>query len=171
MINSISIKMVTNILIIFQATGKGKKEQEKLNALVEKLQDERRRQVEHVEKVMARLKKVSVFKYSTSRKELLHSVTLFRVAGERLLVFVSLCQVSQERDHHPVPAAVFVPPLHLYRTRCRLLCQVRANHTQPKDSQLLHSAMLRQGEYCYLKVQQHQKHVTSCIRFTLTVSS
>ncbi|KAK6626298.1 hypothetical protein RUM43_006609 [Polyplax serrata] len=37
-------------------TSKGKKEQERFNALMEKLQDERKKQQEHVEKVMARLR-------------------------------------------------------------------------------------------------------------------
>jgi len=43
---------------IFQAASKGKKEQERYTALMEKLQEEKKKQHEHVEKVMARLKQV-----------------------------------------------------------------------------------------------------------------
>jgi hypothetical protein len=43
---------------LLQAASKGKKEQERYTALMEKLQEEKKKQHEHVEKVMARLKQV-----------------------------------------------------------------------------------------------------------------
>jgi THO complex subunit 2 len=46
-------------LYLFQAASKGKKEQERYMALMEKLQEEKKKQHEHVEKVMARLRQVS----------------------------------------------------------------------------------------------------------------
>jgi hypothetical protein len=45
-------------VFLFQAASKGKKEQERYTALMEKLQEEKKKQHEHVEKVMARLKQV-----------------------------------------------------------------------------------------------------------------
>lgn len=42
--------------MMFQNASKGKKEQEKYTSLVEKLQDERKKQEEHVEKVSAYLR-------------------------------------------------------------------------------------------------------------------
>lgn len=47
-----------DISFILQTGSKGKKEQERCNTLIEKLQDEQRKQKEHVERVLMRLKQV-----------------------------------------------------------------------------------------------------------------
>ena len=43
-----------------KAASKGKKEQERYLTMIEKLQEEKRKQQEHVEKVIARLKQVFI---------------------------------------------------------------------------------------------------------------
>lgn len=45
-------------LFLLQAVSKGKKEQERYTALAEKLHEEKKKQQEHVEKVLARLRQV-----------------------------------------------------------------------------------------------------------------
>jgi THO complex subunit 2 len=52
------LRETKRLCFIFQAASKGKKEQERYTALMEKLQEEKKKQHEHVEKVMARLKQV-----------------------------------------------------------------------------------------------------------------
>lgn len=42
-------------------------------------------------------------------------------------------RVHKERDHHPVPPAVCVPPLLFHCLRCRVLCQIYPHLTRSED--------------------------------------
>lgn len=67
-------------------------------------------------------------------------------AGEGHLVPVQVRQGGQERGHNPFLAALRLPAVHVYRRRCHVLRQVRAYDSSAEDDELLHFAVLRQGE-------------------------
>ncbi|KAF4523127.1 hypothetical protein B566_EDAN003142 [Ephemera danica] len=103
------------------ATGKGKKEQEKLTQLMEKLQDECKKQGEHVEKVMARLKK--------EKDSWFLSRSAKSAKNETITQFLQLCLFPRCIFTAPdaVYCAKFVQTIHSLKTAnfSTLLCYDR----------------------------------------------
>lgn len=55
-------------------------------------------------------------------------------------------RIHKEWDNNKVPAALSIPPLHLLIHRCCVLCPLRWAGPPAEDTQLLHPAVLWQGE-------------------------
>lgn len=143
--------LLINPSSVLQPLNKKKKEKERCTALQDKLQEEEKKQLEHVQRVLHRLK-LEKDNWLLASESSDHPLSLSLSERPRLLVSVSprlsrcFFRIHQERNHHEVPAAVHLPPLRVLRHRRRLLRSLRGAGAPAEDAQLLHAAVLRQSE-------------------------
>lgn len=130
--------------------NKRKKEADRLLALKEKLQEEEKRQKEHVERVLARLEQVRasqsfnrarlgeaniyvfIFMYdlylcmpmclNKTAVVIFVIIAIIATTGEAPLVHASRRTVPQDRHCHSLPAAVSLPAVYFHHPGRPLLC-------------------------------------------------
>lgn len=137
----------TNIAIArfyrFQNASKGRKEQERYLALMEKLQDERKKQQEHVDKIKHRL--------NNEKDQWFLSRSVKSAKNEAITQFLQLCLFPRYVRATCLPDAGdflieiefrFIFQMHIYRTRCNLLCEIRSHHSHIENAQFFNVAVL-----------------------------
>lgn len=127
----------------FQNASKGRKEHERYTALMEKLQDERKKQQEHVDKIKHRL--------NNEKDQWFLSRSVKSAKNEAITQFLQLCLFPRYvRATCWAGATDFLIEMefplqfqmHIYRTRCNLLCEIRSHHSHIEDAEFFNVAVL-----------------------------
>lgn len=127
----------------FQNASKGRKEQERYVALIEKLQDERKKQQEHVDKIKHRL--------NNEKDQWFLSRSAKSAKNETITQFLQLCLFPRYERYRMLCCANFPIiiidfhfhfQVYIYRTRCNLLCKIRSYHSHIENAEFFNVAVL-----------------------------
>lgn len=152
-----------------QPMNKKKKEKERCTALQEKLQEEEKKQTEHVQRVLYRLKLEKDNWLLTSKNTTFYARSksrIFVILHRWLLKQMIQCnhwvttnvkpnltqllhfppRIYKERDDNKVLAALSLPALRLLFYRCGVLRPLCWAGPPAEDPELLYTPVLRQGK-------------------------